>query len=425
MGFLGQASGTGLGAWRPKVITGRISALVAILVDAMYIQDQDSAAKLDIVTLGALNLMPVAVYDAAGNQTGLAANPLRVDPTGDTTQTVDGTVVVTATDLDIRALDYTTDNVELKDTEGHILEFRRENENWSASDTGILMFGRDTEGVPNKFRAIALDASGHLIIKATNEADDGFEFNTVDFDTGGGEDLISIVGIALPGSGAAVIGGTAANPLRIDPTGTTTQTVDGTVTANAGTNLNTSALLTTTNFNTRIGEVQATPTANTVLSRLKTIADNQLAAGHDVTIDNANIAVTGTFYQGTQPVSIATAPALVTSTAIIGAVKRDIVNYTKVWKYVALSGTGETTIWDPTGGKKFVVTDIIVSAAAEGTCTLRDGTAGSTIFIASLAEFGGFSTNFQTPVQSATADNILTAQASVATQYVFVSGYEV
>lgn len=110
---------------------------------------------------------------------------------------------------------------------------------------------------------------------------------------------------------------------------------------------------------------------------------------------------------------------------IIGAVKRDIVNYTKVWKYVALANTNETTIWDPTGGTKFVVTDIHVSATAAGTCTLRDGTAGSTIWIASLAANGGFVSNLQTPIQSATADNILTAQASAATQYIFVSGYEV
>jgi len=36
-----------------------------------------------------------------------------------------------------------------------------------------------------------------------------------------------------------------------------------------------------------VGEVQATPTANTVLARLKTIGDGQLADGHNVTVDNA------------------------------------------------------------------------------------------------------------------------------------------
>lgn len=50
--------------------------------------------------------------------------------------------------------------------------------------------------------------------------------------------------------------GTAGNPVRTDPTGTTTQPVSGTVTANAGTNLNTSTLATSAN--------QATNTATTV-----------------------------------------------------------------------------------------------------------------------------------------------------------------
>lgn len=45
-------------------------------------------------------------------------------------------------------------------------------------------------------------------------------------------------------------------------------------------------------FTNRIGEVSATPTSNTVMHRLKTIADNQLADGHNVTIDNASIPVT-------------------------------------------------------------------------------------------------------------------------------------
>jgi len=51
------------------------------------------------------------------------------------------------------------------------------------------------------------------------------------------------------------------------------RTVTGTVTANAGTNLDTSGLLTESDFDTRVGEVQADPTANTLLARLKAIED--------------------------------------------------------------------------------------------------------------------------------------------------------
>ncbi len=47
-----------------------------------------------------------------------------------------------------------------------------------------------------------------------------------DFDTGGGTDTTPAIGIALPASGGAVAGGTASNPLRVDPTGTTDQSID-------------------------------------------------------------------------------------------------------------------------------------------------------------------------------------------------------
>lgn len=66
---------------------------------------------------------------------------------------------------------------------------------------------------------------------------------TADFDTGAGTDTVALLGVALPASGGAVAGGTATNPIRTDPTGTTTQpvsdgggslTVDGTVTVQDG-----------------------------------------------------------------------------------------------------------------------------------------------------------------------------------------------
>jgi hypothetical protein len=87
---------------------------------------------------------------------------------------------------------------------------------------------------------------------------------TADYDTGAGVQTLTMFGIALPASGGAVAGGTATNPIRTDPTGTTTQPVSvsnfpatqavtqsgsWTVTANAGTNLNTSALALDTSVN--------------------------------------------------------------------------------------------------------------------------------------------------------------------------------
>jgi len=63
----------------------------------------------------------------------------------------------------------------------------------------------------------------------------GTTATTKDYDTGAGTDTVLGVGFLLPASGGSVAGGTSTNPMRVDPTGTTTQPVSGTVTANAGT----------------------------------------------------------------------------------------------------------------------------------------------------------------------------------------------
>lgn len=65
---------------------------------------------------------------------------------------------------------------------------------------------------------------------------------TADFDTGAGTDNVMLTGIALPAPGGAVIGGTSSAPIRVDPTGTTTQPVSGTVAVSGGTIAVTGAL---------------------------------------------------------------------------------------------------------------------------------------------------------------------------------------
>lgn len=60
------------------------------------------------------------------------------------------------------------------------------------------------------------DASGNLT---------GFSAATLDYDTGAGTASQTLVGLALPASGGPVAGGTGTNPLRVDPTGSTTQPV--------------------------------------------------------------------------------------------------------------------------------------------------------------------------------------------------------
>lgn len=78
-----------------------------------------------------------------------------------------------------------------------------------------------------------------------------------------------------------------------------TQPISGTITANAGTNLNTSALA------LEVGGNLAGIKTNTddMETLLTTIEGNQLPDGHNVTVNNLSIPVTGDFYPVTQPVS--------------------------------------------------------------------------------------------------------------------------
>jgi len=58
---------------------------------------------------------------------------------------------------------------------------------------------------------------------------------TFDLDTGAGTEYNLGVGLRKAASGGSVEAGTSSDPLRIDPTGTTSQPVSGTITANLGT----------------------------------------------------------------------------------------------------------------------------------------------------------------------------------------------
>lgn len=82
---------------------------------------------------------------------------------------------------------------------------------------------------------------------------------TADFDTGAGVDTVQMHGIALPASGGAVIGGTATNPLRMDPTGTTTQPTSNVASSQADGHSGT------------LGATTDADTTNTVIGRLKKI----------------------------------------------------------------------------------------------------------------------------------------------------------
>jgi len=82
--------------------------------------------------------------------------------------------------------------------------------------------------------AVTQPVSGTITANAgsgTFTVSDQHSNNTTDYDTGAGTQTMTMYGIALPATGGSVAGGTATNPVRTDPTGTTAQPVSGTVAA--------------------------------------------------------------------------------------------------------------------------------------------------------------------------------------------------
>lgn len=139
---------------------------------------------------------------------------------------------------------------------------------------------------------------------------------TADYDTGAGVATQHMVGVALPASGGPVAGGTAAAPIRTDPTGTTTQPVSGTF-------------------------YQATQPVS-----IATMPSTP---------------VTGTFWQTTQAVSLATNTPDVTDRAarLLGHVVADTGSTTAV--------TGNVTVVQPTGSNLHIACDSGCGGAASFT----------------------------------------------------------
>lgn len=238
-------------------------------------------------------------------EAGTSSDPLRVDPTGSTTQPVSASSLPLPTGA-ATAAKQDTGNTSLASIDGKITAVNTGAVvvSSSALPTGAATSAKQDTGntslasIDGKITAVntgavtissALPAGNNNIgdvdvasLPATTNA--GSTAKTFDYDTGAGTDTVTTFGIALPASGGAVAGGTSTNPIRTDPTGTTTQPISasslplptgastaanqstanaslasidgkitavdtgavvissGSVTANAGTNLNTSAL---------------------------------------------------------------------------------------------------------------------------------------------------------------------------------------
>jgi hypothetical protein len=166
-----------------------LAALNAKMVSATYADFDTSIGTSNVEVFGLV--LPSATGPVVA---GTAANPIRFDPTGATPQPVTGPV----TDAQMRA-------------------------------TPIPVSGFPAT---QPISAVALPLPTGAATEATLSALNGKMVSAVvsDYDSGVGVVNVEMRGIALPGAGGPVQGGTAANPMRTDPTGTTVQPVSGPLT---------------------------------------------------------------------------------------------------------------------------------------------------------------------------------------------------
>jgi hypothetical protein len=85
-----------------------------------------------------------------------------------------------------------------------------------------------------------------------------------------------------------------------------------------------------------------------------------------------------------------------------------------------------STIWDPTTGTRFNITDIEIGCSAASTVTIFDETDDTTNRVCKfdLSQYGGVVITYRKVRRSAAVDNILKATCSAAGGYITVSGYE-
>ena len=221
------------------------------------------------------------------------------------------------------------------------------------------------------------------------------------------------------GSTTAVTSGTAAN-CKVEATIAAAQTVAVT---NAGTFAVQAAAVLGAETTKVIGTVND-KVADGDLITLGAKADNKSTAT-DTTAVSAMSVLKEISYMEQNPASRA-----VTNAGTFATQNSDaLVAATFVVKTVDFTASQTAqTIWTPAGGKKFVITDMVISASAAGTLTVFDATNNTTLRVNQifLAANGGAVVNYRKPYVSATADNVLkyTTGSGVAGS-ITVSGYEI
>jgi len=216
--------------------------------NAVYGVDADGAAPTKPPVL-------VAGQDGTNVQTLRTATDgtLRIDPTGTTTQPVSGTVTANAGtgNFNTNIAQYNGSSVGLGNAihvqPGTSAVFDVEGTGVAGTPAGgVLSIQGVAGGTPMPISGTisanndSVGTNNSTVPSSSTQigGSDGTNLQSVrvfDLDSGGGTQYVLGVGLRKAASGGSVELGTSTDPIRVDPTGTTTQPVSGTVTANAGT----------------------------------------------------------------------------------------------------------------------------------------------------------------------------------------------
>jgi len=232
--------------------------------------------------------------------------------------------------------------------------------------------------------------------------------------------------------------GTAGAPVRVDPTGSTTQPVSGAVTANIGT---VGTLLTEAAFQARVNtlgqKVMASSTPVVIASDQSavpvsgTVTANQGTA--NATPWNENLKQVGgdavvTAAAGVQKVGVVDEAGAAFSES--NPVPVSPAARTPVRKSMScVPSQTDVAVWTPAGGKKWVLESIIISVTGSGDLFLFDNAnaAGNMVLTAALAAGGNpVQISFPNGHSSSAINNVLRyTTGTVAAAYLTLLGYEV
>jgi len=233
--------------------------------------------------------------------------------------------------------------------------------------------------------------------------------------------------------------GTATAPVRTDPTGTTTQPVSGAVTANIGT---AGTLLTEAAFQARVNtlgqKVMASSTPVVIASDQSAVPVSGTVTANQGTPNatpwNENLKQVGgdavvTAAAGVQKVGAVDEAGVAFSDSNPLPVELAPLGRTPVRKAITYAANETAVeIWTPTGGKRFVLTQIIITPTAAGAVLkIFDNTnaAGNMIY-QGQPPLGTIVINFVPPNASAAISQILRYTTGAAAGGDFtVQGYEV